>query len=117
VDQALTAPVAVIDGRSSLLLARLLATAVRQLGPGADLDKLRPALAAIGQAAESQRIADAAEPRNPAPQVSTDGWMSTAEYAKAVGISEQAVRKRIVKGTLAAERRGRAWVVDPSMHA
>jgi hypothetical protein len=111
-NQALTGPVAVIDGRSCLLLTRLLAPMVRQLGPGADLEQLRPALVAIGQAAESQRAADAAHLA--VRTASTDGWLTTAQYARATGVTEQAVRKRISKGTLAAERRGRAWVVEPT---
>jgi hypothetical protein len=111
VNQAHTGPVAVIDGRSCLLLTRLLTTAVRLLGPGPELDRIRPALIAIGQAADAQRAADAAAVA--APSNTTDGWLSTREYAQARGISEQAVRKRLAKGTLVGERRGRAWVVEP----
>ena len=43
--------------------------------------------------------------------------MSTNEYARAMSISMQAVRKRLALGPLLGEKRGRAWVVDPSMHA
>jgi hypothetical protein len=70
-----------IDGRSAVLLSRLLADVVRQLGPGETLDELRPALIAIGRAAAQQRV-----------------------------------RKHIARGTLCAERRGWAWVIDPSIH-
>jgi hypothetical protein len=50
---------AFIDGASCVLLARLLAPAVRAMGPGVALDALRPALAAIGAAAEVERAAAA----------------------------------------------------------
>jgi hypothetical protein len=106
---------AFLNGPSCVLLARLLAPAVRALGSGPLLEELRPALTAIGTAAEAQRAADAARLR--AAGASTDGWMPTAEYARLIGVSEQAVRKRIARGTLCAERRGRAWVVDPSSFA
>lgn len=103
---------AFIDGASCVLLARLLAPIVRQMGPGDALDELRPALAAIGAAAETERAAAATRLRaDPSPG---DGWMPTAEYARLHGVSEQAVRKRIARGTLCAERRGRAWVIDAS---
>jgi hypothetical protein len=103
-----------LDGPSCVALSRLLAPAVRMLGP-AELDRLRPALAAIGKAAEDQRIADAG--RLALPSTSVDGWLPTKEYARLTGVSEQAVRKRIKHGTLCAERRGRAWVVDPTCHS
>jgi hypothetical protein len=93
------------------LLVRLLTPLVRSLGPDV-VDELRPALTAIGQAAEAERAAAATRLR--ASSSLTDGWMGTAEYARLHGVSEQAVRKRIARGTLCAERRGRAWVVDPS---
>jgi hypothetical protein len=95
-----------------VLLARLLIPAVRAMGPSVERDELRPALVAIGEAAERQRAADAARLRNG--ESLTDGWMPTAEYARMTGVSPQAVRKRIARGTLCAERRGRAWMVDPS---
>jgi hypothetical protein len=112
VNQAHTGPVAIIDGRSCLMLTRLLATAVRQLGPGAQLEQLRPALTAIGQAADNQRALDA--DRLLQPRSSTDGFVSTKQYARAVGVTEQAIRKRLNNGTLAGEKRGRAWAVDPA---
>jgi hypothetical protein len=101
-----------LTGYDCVLLARLLAPAVRELGRGPHLDELRPALDAIGAAAEVQRATDASRLRSPVS--STDGWLKTREYARLRGVSEQAVRKRIAQGTLCAERRGRAWVVDPS---
>jgi hypothetical protein len=91
---------AYLDGRSCLLLVRVLVDVVRQLGAGQSLDELRPALAAIAAAAEARRAADAARLRDPLG--STDGWLSTKEYARLVGVSEQAVRKRIDRGRRAA---------------
>jgi hypothetical protein len=82
------------------------------MGPCDALDELRPALAAIGAAAEAERLAAAARLRSD--YTLSDGWMPTAEYARLQGVSVQAVRKRIARGTLCAERRGRAWLVDPS---
>jgi len=98
-----------VDGASCVALVRVLAPVVRAMGPGAELDALRPALAAIGNAAEAQRAADAARLTPP-----PSGWLPTAEYARRIGVTEQAVRARIARGTLCAVRRGRAWVVDPS---
>jgi hypothetical protein len=98
-----------LDGASCVALVRVLAPVVRAMGPGAQLDALRPALAAIGNAAEAQRAADAARLTPP-----PSGWLPTREYARRVGVSEQAIRRRIARGTLCAVRRGRAWVVDPS---
>jgi hypothetical protein len=103
---------AFIDGRSCVLLVRLFAPAIRAAGPSNQLDELRPALTAIAQAAEAERAAEAA--RLATPDASLAGWLPTAEYARLVGVSEQAIRRRISRGTIAAERRGRAWLVDPS---
>jgi hypothetical protein len=103
---------AFIDGTSCVLLVRLLVPAVRALGPDALPDELRPALAAIAAAAEAERAAAATRLRTG--PVLSDGWMPTAEYARLNGVSPQAVRKRIARGTLPADRRGRAWVVDPT---
>jgi excisionase family DNA binding protein len=100
---------AFLDGRSCWLLAQLLGPGVRQLGSGPALDELRPALEAIGRAAEHERVAAAGRLR-PAPV----GWLSTAQAAAAVGISERAIRKRIDVGKLPALRQGHAWKVDAS---
>jgi excisionase family DNA binding protein len=98
-----------LDGPSCVLLARLLAPAVRAKGPGSALDELRPALTAIGAAAEAQRASDAAR-LAPAPS----GWLTTAEAARVLGVSERAVVKRIDAGALPAQRQGRRWRVDAS---
>jgi hypothetical protein len=103
---------AFIDGRSCVLLSRLLAPAIRAAGPSNQLDELRPALAAIARAAELERGAAAQRLADPAS--SLDGWLPTREFARLAGVSEQAVRRRIARGTIAAERRGRTWLVDPS---
>ena len=98
-----------IDDAYCVLLGRLLAPAVRALGPGLALDELRSALIAIGNAAEAQRAADAAR-LVPAPS----GWLTTAEAARLLGVSERAVIKRIAHGALPALRQGRRWRVDAS---
>jgi excisionase family DNA binding protein len=100
---------AFLDGPSCVLLARLLADVVRALGPGPTLEELRPALTAIGAAAEAQRAADAAR-LHPAPS----GWLSTAEAARVLGVTERAVVKRIDAGRLPALKQGRRWRVDAS---
>jgi excisionase family DNA binding protein len=100
---------AFLDGASCVLLARLLAPAVRQLGAGVELDELRQVLITIGQAAEDQRAADAAR-LTPAP----DGWLTSAEAARVLGVSERAITKRCALGRLPALRQGRRWRVDAS---
>jgi hypothetical protein len=107
-------PGAVLDAHSCVLLSRVLVPLVRSL-PAAELDGLRPALTAIAVAADRERAAESLRMRRDSSMPLTDGWMRTREYAALVGVSEQAVRKRIARGTLAAERRGRAWMVDPTM--
>ena len=47
----------------------------------------------------------------------SDPWATFCGDDPDRGVSEQVVRKPLANGTLAGERRGRAWVVDPSMHA
>jgi len=100
---------AFIDGASCVLLVRVLAPVVRAMGPGAALDELRPALAAIGNAAEAQRAADAARLLPP-----PSGWLTTAEAARTLGVTERAIVKRIHVGSLAGRRHGRRWRVDAS---
>jgi excisionase family DNA binding protein len=100
---------AFIDGPACVALARVLAPMVRTMGPGPDLDRLRPALAAIGSAAEAQRATDAAR-LVPAPS----GWLTTTDAARVLGVTERAVVKRIAAGALPALRQGRRWRVDAS---
>jgi excisionase family DNA binding protein len=100
---------AFLDGNSCILLARVLAPVVRAMGQGPALDALRPALAAIGQAADAERAAAAAR-LAPAPS----GWLSTADAARVLGVTRRAVVKRVTAGTLPALRQGRCWRVDAS---
>jgi hypothetical protein len=101
-----------LDAHSCVLLSRLLAPIVRQIGSSSQLAEALPALEAIALAAERERVAEAARLRS-GPRLG-DGWMPTAEYARLKGVSPQAIRKQILRGTLCAARRGRGWVVDPS---
>jgi excisionase family DNA binding protein len=87
-------------------LARLLAPAVSLLARD-ELDELRGALVAIGEAAERHR-AEVAVRLEPAPS----GWVSTEHAARVLGCSSRAVTRRIAAGTLPARRQGRRWKVD-----
>ena len=104
---AVTEPHTVVSGAACVVLARVLAPLVA----GQRLDgELRAALIAIGTAAEAQRAAEAARQRQDVTLVA--GWLPVKEAAIRRGCSPQAIRKRIARGTLAAERRGRAWLVE-----
>ena len=113
---SLLGPHALIDGESCAILARLLVQPVDELerkgllSPG-----FRKALIAIGEAGRQWRIEQVERLQHPASQ--TDGWLPTQEYARLIGVSEQAVRKKILKGQLAAVRQGRRWLVEPSSPA
>lgn len=41
--------------------------------------------------------------------------MSIAEFARACGLSEGTIRARIKTGKLAAERKGKTWLIDPDL--
>jgi hypothetical protein len=92
-----------------VLLERFLAPVVNRLGRSPALDDLRPALVAIGQAAEHERAMAKVRLRPP-----PDGWLTTSEAAVIVGVTERAFIKRISAGTLPGLRRGWRWVVDPT---
>jgi excisionase family DNA binding protein len=81
------------------------------MGPRRELDELRPALAAIAQAAEVERVAAAVRLRA-SPDVGTDGWVSTDEAAAVRGCTRRAIVKAIAAGRLPARRQGREWRVD-----
>jgi hypothetical protein len=70
---------AFLDG-AGCIMSMVFAPAVRAMGPSPALDDLRPALAAIGAAAEAARAAAAAR-LVPVPS----GWLSTAAAARVWG--------------------------------
>jgi hypothetical protein len=107
---AAAGPVAIIDGPSCLLLARWLRTVTPALDPTGRLDAIRPALDAIDAAARAQRERD----RQAVDADVVSSWVGTADAASIAGISPQAIRARLKRGTLAGERRGWAWRVDAS---
>jgi hypothetical protein len=107
---ATAGPVAILDGPSCVLLARFLRVITPALERAGRLEPLRGALEAIDQAAANQREHD----RRAFAAGATSEWMTVAEAAAAAGCSEQAIRARLGRGTLAGERRGWAWRVDPS---
>jgi excisionase family DNA binding protein len=98
---------AFIDGDDCARLARLLGPLLQQHGPSPEIDAVRGALGAIGQAAEVERAAAAAR-LAPAPS----GWVTTDEAAAARGCSRRAIVKAIAAGRLPAQRQGRRWRVD-----
>jgi excisionase family DNA binding protein len=98
-----------LDGAACVLLARVLAPAVRAMSADV-LDELRPALAAIGAAAETERAAAAVRLRSD--RSLTDGWVTTDEAATVLGCTPRAVVKAIAAGRLPAQRQGRRWRVD-----
>ena len=104
---------AVIDGRSCVLLARYLATVTAALGRAGRLDAIRPALDAIAEAAEAQRQHD----RQAFAAGATRGYVTVAQAAELAGVSERAIRARAKRGTLPAQRCGKAWRVDASVLA
>jgi hypothetical protein len=101
-------PTATLDGPSCVLLARYLATVTRALERSGRLEAIRPALEAIGRTAKAQRQLE----RESVNAAVVGGWVSVADAAARAGVSRQAIRKRLARGTLAGERRGRAWRVD-----
>jgi hypothetical protein len=96
-----------VCGQLAILLAPVVSGLTRPID-----GELLEGLGAIGRCAEAERVLARAALRHPAS--SSDGWMPTKEYARVVGISEQAVRKRISVGHLSAQKRGRSWMIDPS---
>ena len=102
-------PVAVIDGASCRLLLRYLRTVTPYL-PAPRLAEIQPALEALAAAADAQHRSD----RMAFAAGASAGWVSVAEAAELAGVSEQAIRLRLKRGTLAGERRGKAWRVDAS---
>jgi excisionase family DNA binding protein len=77
------------------------------------LDAIRPALDAIAEAAEAQRQHD----RQAFAAGVVEGWVTVAEAAELAGVTERAIRARAKRGTLPAQRRGKAWRVDASVLA
>jgi hypothetical protein len=110
VNHAGTGPTATLDGPSCVLLARYLRTMTPTLEAAGRLDAIRPALDAIAAAARAQREID----RQTFDAGLVDSWVSVADAASIAGVSPQAIRARLVRGTLAGERRGWAWRVDAS---
>jgi hypothetical protein len=105
--------VAVIDGALCVLLARYLKVLEPALEQSGRLDAIRPALDAIARAAEAQRALD----RRALDEATTAGWVSVAEAAARRGCSAQGIRARLARGTLAGDRRGRRWRVEPTQLA
>jgi excisionase family DNA binding protein len=98
-----------LDGPSCVLLSRYVRTLVPALERAGRLDPLRAALDAIDQAAAAQHELD----REAFAAGVTADWLTVAEAASLAGCSEQNIRARLARGTLAGERRGRAWRVAP----
>jgi hypothetical protein len=101
-------PTATLDGPSCVLLARYLATVTPALERSGHLGAVRPALEAIGRTAEAQRVFE----RQAVDAEVVGGWVSVADAAARAGVSRQAIRARLKRGTLAGQRRGNAWRVD-----
>ncbi len=93
-------PVAIIDGPSCVQLARYLRPVTAALERAGRLDAIHSALNAIDQAAEAQRTLD----RQAFAAEATAGWVSVAEASALAGVTPQAIRARLQRGTLAGER-------------
>jgi excisionase family DNA binding protein len=106
---ASSGPVAILDGPSCVRLARFLRVLTPALERAGRLGPLRGALDAIDQAAAAQHELD----RQAFAAGATADWLTVAEAASLAGCSEQNIRARLARGTLAGERRGRAWRVAP----
>ena len=110
VNHSLGQPHLLLDGPACVVLAGLLAPVVEGLDHLAP--EVRAVLQLVGETAAAARAGDAARLAHDG--VTADGYVSTAELARLLGVSQRAIVKRISSGTLAAHRRGRAWLVDPS---
>jgi hypothetical protein len=95
-------PVAVIDGPTCGLLAKYLRVVTCGL-PSERLAAIRLALDAIDAAAEAQRTLD----RQALDADVINGWVSVADAASMRGCTPQNIRKRLARGTLAGDKRGR----------
>jgi excisionase family DNA binding protein len=105
------APVAVLDGRSCVVLERFLAPMVRALEAAGRLAPIRDAVDAIVECAAAQREHD----RQAFTTGVTAEWLTVTEAAERAGCSPQNVRARLQRGTLAGERVGRTWRVAPQL--
>jgi hypothetical protein len=109
-NHAAAGPTATIDGPSCVLLARYLRTMTPALERSGRLDAIRPALDAIDACARAQLELY----RQRIDLEVVGSWVSVADAASIAGVSQQAIRARLGRGTLAGERRGWTWRVDAS---
>ena len=65
-------------------------------------------IAALNHGTENGTKRVAGQPK----QQESDQWLTTAEAATELGISERAIRKRIERGRLRARRRGWQWQIN-----
>jgi excisionase family DNA binding protein len=104
---AITSPGAFIAGPMCGPVSRYLRVVTRALD-AERVAALEPVLAALDQAAAAQLDHD----RHALDSEVASGWITVPEAADRLGVSQQNVRARLRRGTLAGERRGRAWLVD-----
>jgi excisionase family DNA binding protein len=65
-------------------------------------------IAALSHGSESGTKGVVGQPK----QEESDQWLTTAEAAGELGVTDRAIRKRIATGRLPARRRGWQWQID-----